>query len=258
MFLSIRLLVLIFLMSSLKVKGCTTPSCLNSQDSTQDYCLFFQSFLGTDSYTGYSQLKNELIRQSLFDDIDNFFITTGLSVGVNIPNPRNVSFGIHFLYYFTQNQYLNTDSTSRSLRLDGTSYGIFIEQHLKISRKIQFHFGLRFLRNGMVLSIYENSGVGNPNIAFNNSKGLEIEYKSNTINPYILFGYKLVSRNSYDLSMGISLDYKYILPKSPWKLSSSDVYDEWTYKNSFAVVDLPFFGNGVFGAGLFFTIRTYL
>ena len=256
MFLSIRSLLLVLIFLFAEMKGWCTPSFPIFSDSV--HILSFRSYFGTDFYLEYSQLENALIEQSLFDKTENFFVAIGFSVGFKLPNSLNVSPGIYLSTYFAQNQYLNTDSTSRTFRLNGISYGLYAEKPVRINQKIQFHLGLRFLRNRMNLSIYENTGFNDPRLAFNNSRGLEIEYKSNTLNPYALFEYQVISRKSHDFSIGISLDYKYILPTSPWKLSKSDVYDQWTYKGSTTTVDLPFFGNSVIGSGLFFTIRTYL
>ena len=110
----------------------------------------------------------------------------------------------------------------------------------------------------MNLRINEHSDISNAGIAFENSKGLDIEYRSNAINPYLLVEYKFFKQTSYDLNVGVSIDYRYTLDSSPWKLSQSDVYDAWTYSNSSTVIDLPYYGNGIMGTGVFFAIRTYL
>jgi hypothetical protein len=249
-------LLIIFLFISTETKGFSPISFSNNNDSTLISNFSLRAIFGSDYYTESSLLKEELQSQSLFSSLDDFFVVTGFSIGIS-PRIKDITGGVHYIYYFTQTQYQQTDSTSRSLKFAGSSYGIFLEQNFKIKKQLQIQIGLRLLRNSMNLSIHESMDINNPNGAFINSKSLEIVYRSNSINPYAVIEYQFIQSKFYDLSMGLALDYKYILTSSPWKLSKSDIYNDWTYKNSSTKVDLPFFGKSVIGTSLVFTIRTY-
>ncbi|MFY0599301.1 MAG: hypothetical protein JXR03_06485 [Cyclobacteriaceae bacterium] len=214
--------------------------------------LSFRVHLGTDAYFGSSELKTTVNDLFGFDNMQDVFATTGISCGVGFPSRgKTLIFGVSFNRFFSQTENLTTATGERYLSLYGNFYGPMIESTVLILGGFELTAGLKFLKSTFNMDIEEVTISDDPLSVFNNSSTLELQYRTNMINPYLNAGYAFTFRGNHSLVVGLNFDYKYILPKSVWKTSPSDTYNDWVINRTpSSVVDMPFFGDHIAGASL--------
>jgi len=261
----LRLLTLAVLWPSIITYSIGSPSSVeDSLPSTatkkdQGNIVIRYLFAGGQVHEQASLIDKALKDLSLLDSTDGFyvddaFITMGFSFGAGVPR-LNVSFGLYGIAYLAPSQYHRTSAIEKSLRINGFSYGFYLEKNLQISKRVTVDLGLRFLNDQMNLELYELKNTGSLQQSYNDSKVLAIRHRSNSVNPYLLMGYRIFSHQWLNFSAGLSLDYKYTLRSGIWKSPKKSIYNQWAFKNSNQVVDIPYYGNNVVGMGLYLAVR---
>jgi hypothetical protein len=224
-------------------------------DSTKQVPLVNRISVGTELFIDNTKVMEALISQFQMDNVNDLFVSLTYSFGVVFPNTDHTYIGMHLIHLRSQTTTKYINQLERTFYMSGYGYGLYIENEVIREKALSLIFGANFTRNYLFMNLTDRNFASSPPVGFSNSKNLNIEYRSNSVRPYVILGYSFRKNGSSRLQLGIVMSSQIILPKAIWKLSKDAIYDEWVYRDSNVAVDFPSLGRNTIAGSIFFAIR---